>query len=139
MLGKLSFALALASAVNSYQLDNEKTLAQLEASIMKKEQEDEAVKNQLLANTAMKEDETPAAADTENADATPTTDADAGAEDAGADETGGTEGGEDAGEEKTPEKTGEKKEGEGDDKPSGSINLTVSMGAAVALLMTSAF
>ena len=134
MLGKLSFALALVSAVDAYQLSNsEKTLAQLEADILKKEEE--AVHNQLLASTTTQEDETPAATEAENADETPTTDADAGAE------AGGEDAGADAGEEKekTPEETGDKKEGEGEDKPTGSINLTVSMGAAVALLMTAAF
>lgn len=134
MLGKLSFALALVSAVDAYQLSNsEKTLAQLEADILKKEEE--AVHNQLLASTTTQEDETPAATEAENADETPTTDADAGAD------AGGEDAGADAGEEKekTPEETGDKKEGEGEDKPTGSINLTVSMGAAVALLMTAAF
>ena len=134
MLGKLSFALALVSAVDAYQLSNsEKTLAQLEADILKKEEE--AVHNQLLASTTTQEDETPAATEAENADETPTTDADAGAE------AGGEDAGADAGEEKekTPEETGDKKEGEGEDKPTGSINLTVSMGAAVALVMTAAF
>ena len=134
MLGKLSFALALVSAVDAYQLSNsEKTLAQLEADILKKEEE--AVHNQLLASTTTQEDETPAATEAENADETPTTDADAGAD------AGGEDAGADAGEEKekTPEETGDKKEGEGEDKPTGSINLTVSMGAAVALVMTAAF
>lgn len=141
MLGKLSFALALVAAVDAFKLEPVTNMAQLSADAENFKLEPVAEMAQLNADAVQDApvvistpggmevvpEVDPVAAeegDTEEVELTTTT-------------TEETEDGvEDGVEEETVPEPEESTE---TDKPAGSINLTVSMGAAIALLVTSAF
>ena len=141
MLGKLSFALALVAAVDAFKLEPVTNMAQLSADAENFKLEPVAEMAQLNADAVQDApvvistpggmevvpEVDPVAAeegDTEEVELTTTT-------------TEETEDGvEDGVEEETVPEPEESTE---TDKPAGSIHLTVSMGAAIALLVTSAF
>ena len=137
MLGKLSFALALVAAVDAFKLEPVTNMAQLSADAENFKLEPVAEMAQLNADAVQDAPvviSTPGGmevvsvaaeeGDTEEVELTTTT-------------TEETEDGvEDGVEEETVPEPEESTE---TDKPAGSIHLTVSMGAAIALLVTSAF
>ena len=120
MLGKLSAALALVAAADAFKLEPVTKMAQHDA---------EYAMAQLNADAAQDAGQIVAAPET----ATTATDAEA-AEPAATGET------EDVVEEEAaPEVEPTPAEKAESDVPAGSIHLTISMGAAIALLVTSAF
>ena len=137
MLGKLSFALALVAAVDAFKLEPVTNMAQLSADAENFKLEPVAEMAQLNADAVQDapvvistpggmevvpevDPVTAEGGDTEEVELTTTT----------------TEETEDGVEEETVPEPEESTE---TDKPAGSIHLTVSMGAAIALLVTSAF
>ena len=146
MLGKLSFTLALATAASAFKIEP-RTLAQFAAN------ENEKQENMLAQIAATQEPEVPDAADntTEATDAgaddTTAEDADgaagAGDEDADDTEDGAADGADDGADDTTGEVVDDAGTDtpavEETDKPAGSVSVTATMGAVVALLVASAF
>ena len=121
MLGKFSAALALVAAADAFKLEPVTTMAQLSADAVEEEPVVIAAPEDATPTTDVGTKDKPVAAEEEDAEA---------------EEPAAPAVSEEVVEEET---TPESVESPNPDKPAGSIHLTVSMGAAIALLVTSAF